>query len=77
MVEVVTRKGCRLRSDKGRAAEHRVQGASEHEALLLSSPRGIGRVILWMLMCDNEALILWPPDAKNQLIRKDPDAGED
>ena len=24
-----------------------------------------------------EAVILWPPDAKNQLIRKDPDAGKD
>ena len=24
-----------------------------------------------------EALILWPPDAKRQLIGKDPDAGED
>ena len=24
-----------------------------------------------------EALILWPPDAKNWLIRKDPDAGKD
>ena len=23
-----------------------------------------------------EALILWPPDAKSQLIRKDPDAGK-
>ena len=26
---------------------------------------------------DAEILILWPPDAKNQLIRKDPDAGKD
>ena len=24
-----------------------------------------------------EAQILWPPDAKRQLIGKDPDAGED
>ena len=24
-----------------------------------------------------ETPILWPPDAKNQLIRKDPDAGRD
>ena len=24
-----------------------------------------------------EALILWPPDAKSQFIRKDPDAGKD
>ena len=26
---------------------------------------------------DAEALILWPPDAKGQLIGKDPDAGKD
>ena len=26
---------------------------------------------------DAEALILWPPDAKNCLIGKDPDAGKD
>ena len=27
-------------------------------------------------MIDTEALILWPPDAKSQLIGKDPDAGK-
>ena len=26
---------------------------------------------------DDDALILWPPDSKNRLIRKDPDAGKD
>ena len=26
---------------------------------------------------DAEALILWPPDAKSQLIGKDPDSGKD
>ena len=26
---------------------------------------------------DTEAPILWPPDVKSQLIRKDPDAGKD
>ena len=26
---------------------------------------------------DGEAPILWPPDAKSQLIGKDPDAGKD
>ena len=32
----------------------------------------------WILMrsTDAEALILWPPDAKNWIIRKDPDAGK-
>ena len=24
-----------------------------------------------------ETLIVWPPDVKNQLIKKDPDAGKD
>ena len=28
-------------------------------------------------MTDTEAPILWPPDAKSQLIGKDPDAGKD
>ena len=33
----------------------------------------------WPLRTDAEAkaLILWPPDVKSQLIRKDPDAGKD
>ena len=26
---------------------------------------------------DTEVPILWPPDAKSKLIRKDPDAGKD
>ena len=26
---------------------------------------------------DAEALVLWPPDVKSQLIGKDPDAGKD
>ena len=29
------------------------------------------------LMAETEAPILWPLDAKSQLIRKDPDAGKD
>ena len=33
----------------------------------------------WMFIgrTDAEAPIIWPPDAKNWLIRKDPDAGKD
>ena len=27
-------------------------------------------------MIDTEAPILWPPDAKSQLVGKDPDAGK-
>ena len=32
---------------------------------------------LLVVWCSVEALILWPPDAKIQLIGKDPDAGKD
>ena len=31
---------------------------------------------IFIRMIDTEALILWPPDAKSQLIGKDPDAGK-
>ena len=33
----------------------------------------------WILIgrTDAEVLILWPPDAKSQLVGKDPDAGKD
>ena len=30
-----------------------------------------------MIDVEAEAPIVWPPDAKNQLIGKDPDAGKD
>ena len=30
-----------------------------------------------MTVTEAEAVILWPPDAKSQLIAKDPDAGKD
>ena len=30
-----------------------------------------------MAVTEAEAVILWPPDAKSQLIGKDPDAGKD
>ena len=32
---------------------------------------------MFMGRTDAEASILWPPDAKSQLIGKDPDAGQD
>ena len=35
----------------------------------------------WILIgrtdAETEALMLWPPDVKSQIIRKDPDAGKD
>ena len=30
-----------------------------------------------MTVAETEAPMLWPPDAKSQLIGKDPDAGKD
>ena len=33
--------------------------------------------IHWKDYAEAEALILWPPDVKSQLIGKDPDAGKD
>ena len=34
-------------------------------------------IFIWRTDAEVEALILWPPDAKNWLIGKDPDAGKD
>ena len=34
-------------------------------------------VLLGRTDAEAEARILWPPDAKNQVIRKDPDVGKD
>ena len=41
-----------------------------------------GNTIPWPVFigrtdAETEDPILWPPDVKNQLIRKDPDAGKD
>ena len=35
------------------------------------------RIFIGRTDAEAEAPILWPPDAKNQLIGKDPDAGKD
>ena len=46
----------------------------------LSRPLTIREFLHWFSLCscDNaEALILWPPDVKSQLIGKDPNAGKD
>ena len=34
-------------------------------------------ILIGMIDAEAEAPIVWPPDAKNQLIGKDPDAGKD
>ena len=34
-------------------------------------------IFIWKTDAEAETPILWPPDAKNRLIWKDPDAGKD
>ena len=34
-------------------------------------------IFIERIAAEAEAPIFWPPDVKNQLIRKDPDAGKD
>ena len=34
-------------------------------------------IFIWRTDAEAEALVLWPPDVKSQLIRKDSDAGKD
>ena len=34
-------------------------------------------IFIWRTDAESETLILWPPDVKNWLILKDPDAGQD
>ena len=41
------------------------------------SNQSILKKISHKYLLEAEAPIFWPPDAKNRLIRKDPDAGED
>ena len=36
-----------------------------------------GNQFLILIHAEAETPVLWPPDAKNWLIRKDPDAGKD
>ena len=35
------------------------------------------RIFVWGIDAEAEAPVLWPPDGKSQLIRKDPDSGKD
>ena len=55
--------------DKEKEAE-RLQGGRSYFKSLGSNREFINNV-------DAEAPILWPPDTKSQLLRKDPDAGQD
>ena len=54
------------------------ESSSDSKEIKLVSPKGNQ---LWIFMrrtgVEAEAPTLWPPDAKSQFIRKDPDAGKD
>ena len=43
----------------------------------VSSKGNQPRILIGRTDAETEAPILWPPDAKSQLIGKDPDAGKD
>ena len=44
----------------------------------LAHPKGdYSWILIGRTDAEAETLVLWPPDAKNWLIRKDPDAGKD
>ena len=43
----------------------------------MNSKGNQSRIFIGGTVAEAEAPILWPPDAKNSLIGKDPDAGKD
>ena len=48
------------------------------DEILAVNPKGNQPwILIGRTKAEAEALILWPPDAKSQLIGKDPDAGKD
>ena len=47
------------------------------EIKLVNSKGNQSWIFIWRTDAEAQAPILWPPDAKSQLIRKDPDAGKD
>ena len=47
------------------------------EKALFTNSREFGQLYVGRTDAEAEAPILWPPDAKSQLIGKDPDAGKD
>ena len=58
--------------------EKTLESPLDCKEIQLVNPKGISpEYSLEGLMLEAEAPILWPPDAKSQLIGKDPDAGKD
>ena len=53
-----------------------LESPSDNKEIKLVNPKG-KQPWIFFGRTDAETSILWPPDAKSQLIRKDPDAGKD
>ena len=56
--------------------EKALESPLDYKEIKLVTPKG-NQSWIFIERTDTEASILWPPDAKNWLIGKDPDAGED
>ena len=56
--------------------EETLESPLDCNEIQLVHPKG-NQSWIFIGMTDAETLILWPPDAKNWLIRKDPDGGKD
>ena len=58
--------------------EKTLESPSDSKEIKSVNPKGNQSwIFLGRTDAETEALILWPPDANSQLIRKDPDAGKD
>ena len=57
--------------------EKTLQSALERKEIKPVNPKGNQPWIFIGTDAEAEAPILWPPDVKSWLIRKDPDAGKD
>ena len=56
--------------------EKTLESPLDCKAIKPVNPKGnLPRIFVGRTDAATEAPILWPPEAKNQLIRKDPDAG--
>ena len=58
--------------------EKTLESPLDCKEIQLVHPKGDQSLIfIGRIDAEAETLILWPPDVKNQLTGKDPDAGED
>ena len=57
-------------------SEKTLESPLDNKEIQLVNPKG-NQSWIFIGRTETEAAILWPPDGKSWLIRKDPDAGED